>query len=203
MVKIFSLQLAEVVSEVSSLEEILFAGHSGVVVKLAEAAVASPDLQPDLLEAVLKAFHVESHPLSAAPVILALLTYEMFHSHKNGEEEGEELGAEKNPKPHPTTLHGSLLLQALLKFQDAKLLTRSVLKMSVVELVRLSCDSHGSHVITNFISSETIPAKKKERLMRKLEVSPFHFIYKFEGENGWDLWFRYYYCTACRRTLWS
>ena len=150
----------------SSLEEILFVGHTGVVVKLAEAAVACPDVQPDLLEGISKAFHVQSHPKSMAPVILAMLTYEVFHSH---EEEGG--GADEGPKPHPTTLHGSLLLQALLKFRDAKAVSRSVLKMSTEELVRLSCDPQGSHVITTFISSETVPVKKKERLMRKLEVN--------------------------------
>lgn len=167
-----SLQLSEVMGEVSSLEEILFVGHTGVVVKLAEAAITAPDVQGTLLPALLQAFHVDTHPLSSAPVILALLTYEVFYSQEEEEEEGVEKQEEGGEitKSHPTSLHGSLLLQALFQYADVKVLCRSMVKLSVSELVRLSCDSHGSHVITAFISSKTVPAKKKERLRKKLEV---------------------------------
>lgn len=156
----------EIVPEVKSLEEILFTGHTGVVVKLAEAAVACSDVQPVLVDAILKAFHVQSHPNSSAPVVLALMTYEVLY---NESEDGVG-GAEGIGKPHPTTLHGSLLLQALLRFQDVKVVTRSVLKMGMEELVRVSCDAQGSHVITTYLSSATVPAKKKEKLMNKLKV---------------------------------
>ena len=50
-------------------EEILFAGHTGVVVKLTEAAAEScPEKQPALLESLLKAFHTEHDPKHCAPV---------------------------------------------------------------------------------------------------------------------------------------
>ena len=153
----------EIVSEVGSLEDLLFLGHTGVVVKLAEAAVACPEVQPVLLEAILKAFHTDAHPDSCAPVILALLTYDVFY----------ETSEEGSIKPHPFTLHGSLLLQALLKFEDVKTVPRSVLKMSVKELVRVSCDPQGSHVVTTFLGSPTIPAKRKEKLVAKLVVGNY------------------------------
>ena len=173
-----SLQLVEVLSEVSSLEEILFVGHTGVVVKLAEAAISSPCTQPGLLADILTAFHTDSHPNSSAPVLLALLTYDVFCSNEKEEKEeegGAEESAKPHPKPHPTTLHGSLLLQALLQFEDARVVSRSLLKLRAEELLRLSCDSHGSHVITTFLTSNTIPAKRKEKLISKLEV----------GLEGW------------------
>lgn len=149
-------------SEVGSLEDILFLGHTGVVVKLAEAAVACPEVQQTLLAAILKAFHTSDHPSSCVPVILALLTYDVFH---------DSSSMEGGVKLHPFTLHGSLLLQALIKFQDVKHVSRSVLKLGAEELVRVSCDAQASHVITAYLTSTTVPAKRRERLISKLVVS--------------------------------
>lgn len=162
------------------MEAILFAGHTGVVVKLMEAAVACAEVQATLQDAIFKAFHTSAHPDTCAPVILALMTHEVYHSKDETEDKeegvaggcGDEEGvAGGRGKPHPTTLHGSLILQALLKFQDVKTVARSVLKLGGEEMVRLGCDSQGSHVLTAFMTSTTVSAKRKERLMAKLEVS--------------------------------
>jgi hypothetical protein len=150
----------EIHSEVGVLEDILYLGHTGVVVKLVEAAVACPEVQSDILAAIFKAFHASDHLSSCAPLILALLTYEVFY-----DEEGE--GA---AKPHPFTLHGSLLLQSLLKFEDVKAVSRSILKLRSEELVRLSCDAQASHVISTFLSSVTVSIKRKEKLITRLLV---------------------------------
>ena len=72
------MQVSSLIDELSSLEEILFAGHTGVVVKLTEAAAEScPEKQPALLESLLKAFHTEHDPKHCAPVFLSLMTHEM------------------------------------------------------------------------------------------------------------------------------
>lgn len=72
------MQVSSLIDELSSLEEILFAGHTGVVVKLTEAAAEScPEKQPALLESLLKAFHTEHDPKHSAPVFLSLMTHEM------------------------------------------------------------------------------------------------------------------------------
>ena len=155
--------MEEIVSEVGSLEEILFAGHTGVVVKLSQAAVSCPAVQPGLHDAILQAFHTSEHPESCVPIILALLTYEVFNNSSNSDDG-------KQAKPHPFTLHGSLLLQALLKFEDTKVVARSLLKMSTTELVRACCDSQASHVLTTYLNSPSVPARKKEKLMCKLVV---------------------------------
>ena len=156
--------MVEIFEEVTHVEDILYAGHTGVVVKLAEAAVSCPEIQPALLEAILHAFHTHTHPQATAPVILALLTYEVYCE---GGAVGEASGEESS---NPSTLHGALLLQAMLKFQDVKVVVKSVLKQKVKEVVRMACDPHGSHVLTTFMSSSTIPVKKKEKLVTKLKV---------------------------------
>ena len=64
-------------------------------------------------------------------------------------------------KPKSISVHGSLILQVLLKFQDTKLVTRSLLKMTADDIMRVSCDSCGSHAITMFMTSSTVSSKKK------------------------------------------
>ena len=72
------MQVSSLIDELSSLEEILFAGHTGVVVKLTEAAAEScHEKQPALLESLLRAFHTEHDPKHCAPVFLSLMTHEM------------------------------------------------------------------------------------------------------------------------------
>ena len=153
--------------------------------------MACPEVQPALLQDVMEAFHTTSHPEAVAPVVLALLTYEIFTAEgKEGEgvasqqephpnEEGvasqkephpNEEGVASQKEPHPSALHGSLLLQALLKFKEVKVVVRSVLKLKKKELARLSCDANGSHVLTTFLTSASVPSGKKEKLGGKLEV---------------------------------
>ena len=51
------MQVSTLIDELSWLEEILFAGHTGVVVKLTEAAAEScPEKQPALLESLRRPF---------------------------------------------------------------------------------------------------------------------------------------------------
>ena len=69
----------------------------------------------------------------------------------------------------PST-HGSLLVQALLQFEEPKLVARSLLKMPSDDMVGLSCDPSGSHVIDAFMSSPTVSRKLKSKLIAKLKV---------------------------------
>ena len=154
--------------ELGDLEEVLFVEHTGLVVKLVEAAVACPDIQHGVFTSLMQAFHTEAHLKDSAPVLLALLTYELFHKDDSTETDDNVGGVRK--EPHACTLHGSLLLQALLKFQDTRSVVRSLLAQSEEELVRVSCDSSGSHVLTSFLNSHTVPTKKKEKMAKKLVV---------------------------------
>ena len=71
------MQVSSLIDELGSLEDILFAGHTGVVVKLTQAAVSCPEKQPAILESLLRAFHTEHDPKHCAPVFLLLMTHEM------------------------------------------------------------------------------------------------------------------------------
>ncbi len=68
------------------------------------------------------------------------------------------------------SLHGSLIIQALLKYQDTKVMAKSLLKMKSEEIARVSCDQSGSHVITTFMSSPTVSAKNKLKMIDRIQV---------------------------------
>ena len=76
----------------------------------------------------------------------------------------------QSSQPKSISLHGSFILQALLKFRDTKLVTLSLLKVTADDIMRVSCDSCGSHAITTFMTSSTVCSKKKMKLNDTLKV---------------------------------
>ena len=80
------MQVSSFIDEIPSLEEILFAGHTGVVVKLVEAAISCPEKQPAVLQLLLTAFHTEAKPKCCVPLFLSLMAYEMYFKSESGED---------------------------------------------------------------------------------------------------------------------
>ncbi len=64
----------------------MFAGHTGVVVKLTEAVMACPTSQDTLFQLLLTAFHAESKPKVCGPLFLAMTAYEVFKEEKEKDE---------------------------------------------------------------------------------------------------------------------
>ena len=60
----------------------MFAGHTGVVVKLVEAAIACPEQQETVHQLLLTAFHAQTEPKSSVPLFLAMTAYEVFMEEK-------------------------------------------------------------------------------------------------------------------------
>eukprot|EP00731_Ephydatia_muelleri_P026882 Em0018g982a len=146
-----SKQVSEVVQELENLEEVFFAGHSGVVAKLLEVCVRCGEHQLSLLQNLLRCFHIESSPDKCVPLFLTLTTVEA-HTAQN-----------------PPMLHGSLILQSLLKFKDPSVVVDGLLGMSSDEVVALGTDPCGSHVVEAFMNSVTVLATKKAELVNLLK----------------------------------
>ena len=68
------------------------------------------------------------------------------------------------------SLHGTLILQALLGYEDTKLVTSSFLTIPTDQLLAVSCDPSGNHVIDVFLSSKNVTLKKKTKLIKKFRV---------------------------------
>ena len=67
-------------------------------------------------------------------------------------------------------MQGSLLVQALLKYQSPRVVVRSILSMETQELMWLSRDVAGSHVIDAFLTSPMVKLIKRRKLVDKLRV---------------------------------
>ena len=75
------LQLSVIVTNLlPHIEDVLYVGHSGVVVKLVQSGLKCPVLQADILQALLAAFHAEADPRSCVPLLLTLTAYEVYFS---------------------------------------------------------------------------------------------------------------------------
>lgn len=62
------------------------------------------------------------------------------------------------------------MVQVLLKYENPRVITRSILHMEVGEVMWLSCDVAGSHVIDAFLTSPTVAPVKKKKLVNKIRV---------------------------------
>ena len=68
------------------------------------------------------------------------------------------------------SLHGALVVQALLGYDDTKVITNSILSIPTDQLLLVSCDPCGNHIIDAFLSSKNVLLKKKTKLIKKFTV---------------------------------
>jgi nucleolar protein 9 len=144
------------------LEDVLFAGHSGVVVKMAELCLRSPDQQSEMMKILLVAFHAKDDPNACIPLFLTLTAYEAYLEHEQKRE------TDKDVPRRSVHVQGSLLVQALFKYENPRVVVRSLLGMETDDLMWLSCDVAGSHAVDAFLSSSTVKSVKKKKLIEKI-----------------------------------
>ena len=167
------------------LEDVLFAGHSGVVVKMAEAGLRTPDQQSEILKTLLTVFHAETNTSVCVPLFLTLTAFEVYAEHVQSRESDSDLERVGNETIHFHTftlssplfviqksvhVQGSLLVQALVKYDNPRVIVRSLLGMETEDIMWLSRDMSGSHVIDAFLTSPTVKSAKKKKLVDKLTV---------------------------------
>ena len=88
----FAAQVSLVVAELlPHLEDVLFVGHSGVAVRLAEAGLRSSPQQTEILTALLNAFHVKMDAKYCVPLFLTLTAYEVYCEHKEEMKSNKEI----------------------------------------------------------------------------------------------------------------
>lgn len=67
-------------------------------------------------------------------------------------------------------LHGSLLIQHLLRFKKVKLILASIMNFTESELCQLACHNVGSRILDAFFISKTISLEQKRDILDKLRV---------------------------------
>jgi len=82
-------------------------------------------------------------------------------------------------------LHGSLLVQSMLRFTEPHLIVASLLSLSSAELAAVCCDSAGSHVITAFVNSPTVT--QRSQLYQRLEAILSINHLSVRVDKGWEV----------------
>ena len=70
----------------------------------------------------------------------------------------------------PAHILGSLMVQALLKYENPKIVANSFVKMETDDVIRMSCDPVSSHAVDALMGSHTVSLRKKTKLIDKLKV---------------------------------
>ena len=77
--------------------------------------------------------------------------------------------------PLPVSLHGSLLVQNTLQYQDTKLMTSLLVGLPLPSLTHLACHPNGSHVLEAVLSSKMVDSRKKQKLVDKFKVCIYRY----------------------------
>ncbi|XP_033338087.2 nucleolar protein 9 [Megalopta genalis] len=139
--------------------KILSKGYNGVLACLANACLRVRTKQGAFVTAILKAFNCETNERQQRSVlcIASLKTWEQL----------EDLRGQSNSKLF-INLHGSLIVQAILRFNKPIKIVNSLLEINVEELLNLFSDPKGSRIADAFIGSIYIGEKNKEKLAKSL-----------------------------------
>ncbi|XP_062518372.1 nucleolar protein 9-like [Corticium candelabrum] len=146
-------------------ETVLMAGHVGVLVRLVEALGKMKLRQKECLKSLLSAFHVLDNAVLCVYLFMTLQTLESILPHIESTSSEEKAGYLK----HHIHVSGSLLVQALVQFEDTKTLVSSFLTLSTAEMIVLCCHPSGSRAVESFMKSKTVQPKKKNKLVANLQ----------------------------------
>ncbi|XP_067870568.1 nucleolar protein 9-like isoform X1 [Heterodontus francisci] len=153
-----------------ALEDILAQGHMGIITELVAACVKHKEKQQAMLMRLYQAFHCyepASRRLACVPLVVSLLTYEVFYN-LDGEDSTTEYQPSEEKRLEAVSYHGSLLMQHLLHFDEPAAVVRSMAAVSQGDHVRLACDQAGSHVYDALLTSSTVSGKQRRKIIRKL-----------------------------------
>ncbi|KAG8198991.1 hypothetical protein JTE90_001790 [Oedothorax gibbosus] len=133
-------------------EKILSSRHYGIFVSIAGACNRLKTQQAQFMKNImrcLKCAEPEERQLQLVPLLLSLQMFEQLET--------------------PICLQGSLLVQALLKFQKPTKVVNSFLNMKTKDLAQLLVHIQGCHAVTAFFSSNTVGEKSKDKLLQSLK----------------------------------
>ncbi|XP_071824564.1 nucleolar protein 9-like [Apostichopus japonicus] len=172
--------------------KILAANNTGVLLQLAETCFLFPAHQETFLKSLLEAlkgFTPEERQLKAIILIGSLQSFEVLFPSEDDENSNSGTG-EVKPKGIEVKLHGSLLLQSLLKFQNKRIVVNGFMALSTEELKTIICQPAGSYLLEHFMSNERIKDKKKEQLINTMKNDLFSICCDKSGSRAMESVFK-------------
>lgn len=138
------------------IEELLKIGHTGVISSLSSACLRLQTKQSQLIQALQTALHISGDKERLKSFFLCLLKLKPF----------EILQQDKSNFVH---LHGSLIIQDILRFNKPIFMVNCILETATDYLVTVFNTPNGSHICDAFLQSKFIGEKSREKLLKHLE----------------------------------
>lgn len=129
-------------------------GKTGVVLSIAKTCERLSFKQGQFIQCLVKALECEKAQNQVILCIVALMPAKII---------------EQNSTNIEVSLHGSLILQWILRFNKPIKIVQSILEMKPQALSDIFCHSKGSHIAEAFINSKFIGEKSREKLIKHLE----------------------------------
>jgi len=137
---------------VEHFEKIFKRGFTGILVSIGNACLRLHTKQGPFVNAIMKMLDCTDQTFVWSTVTM-----------KNRSQ------LEAAPDDTSSNLHGSLILQAMLKFNKPIKIVNSLLNMGIDELLQLLNDPKGSRILDAFLDSEYVGEKSREKLYKKLK----------------------------------
>ncbi|XP_055390345.1 nucleolar protein 9 [Condylostylus longicornis] len=139
-----------------SFEDILKIGHTGVVSALSSTCLRLQTKQGAFIKAIQTALHTIDSKEKSDQIFKCLLKLKPY----------EIAIQDKTQFVH---LHGSLIVQNILRFNKPIFLVNSILNFSSIELVAILNTQKGSFIADVFLESKFIGEKSREKFIRHME----------------------------------
>lgn len=133
-------------------------GFTGILVSAGNACLRLQTKQGPFVNAMIELLKCDTSTENQTQLARCIMTLK----------KPSELKVEPDNPQLPLHLHGSLIIQAILKFNKPIKAVNSFLEMNNEELLRLCGDPKGSRVLDAFIDSKYIGEKSREKLCKKL-----------------------------------
>ncbi|KAL1115354.1 hypothetical protein AAG570_007384 [Ranatra chinensis] len=167
--------------------DIITVGNTGVVLAVGETCERLAAKQNDFIVSLAKAFDCwepEPRQNHFAVCVLRMKPYgEVTKS--AAVESGDNVEDNNRTKPS-VNIHGSLIVQAMLRFKKPIKVINSLLSTDANELCDILCDPKGSHVVDNYTTSEYVGEKSRERLVNKLKGHYVRLACDRHGSRSFD-----------------
>lgn len=130
-------------------------GHTGVVLAVCKACERLGVKQGQFIQSILKALECSAENTSKCIMpILTLIPLSVI---------------EAKSEPAGITLHGSLILQHIFRFNKPIKIIQTLLDMKPQDVSEIFCDQKGSRIADAYLDSKFIGEKSREKLIKHLE----------------------------------
>lgn len=152
-------ELEKIFDEVSEcFPEILKRGFTGILASTGNACLRLQTKQGAFVNAIIKLLECGTSTQDQMQLVPCTVTLKTL----------TQLKVLPNDQQLPFNLHGSLIIQAMLRFNKPIRIVNSILEMNNEELLRLFGDPKGSRILDAFIDSKYIGEKSCDKLCKKL-----------------------------------